>query len=77
MMIEPTVEQAEHCLLVQHEAIELINRLKAEGIDPRVIMAGIAAAAAGAVQTFYGAEEVSIWFAKNAALTMNLGKIAQ
>ncbi len=76
MLIEPTVEQAEHCNLAQHEVIELINRLVAEGMDRRVVMAGVAAATAAAVMNFYGPNEVSIWFAKQSAMTMHLGKIS-
>lgn len=74
MMLEPTIEQAEQCALVQQDIIEIINRLAQEGIDRRVITAGLAAATAATVQTYYGPAEVCTWFAKQAAMTAHLGK---
>lgn len=76
MMIEPTVEQADQCAIVQHDVIELITRLCDEGIDRRIVMAGLAAASASAVMAFYGANEVSPWFAKQAAMTVHLANIS-
>lgn len=76
MMIEPTVEQAEQCAIVQQEVVELINRLCNEGFDRRVIMAGVAAASAASILTFYGAGEVTKWFAKQAVMTMHLDKLS-
>lgn len=76
MMIEPTVEQANQCAIVQQDVVELINRLCGEGIDRRVVIAGLAAASAATVMSFYGPDQVSTWFAKQAAMTMHLGTIS-
>lgn len=72
MMVEPTAEQAEQCCIVQHEILENIERLRVEGIDLRIILSGLAAATASCVLHAYGASEVSIWFAKQSALTHHL-----
>lgn len=74
MMIEPTVEQAEHCSLVQHDILETIERLRMEGIDMRVVLAGLASATAASVLHTYGASEVSVWFAKQSVMTHHLSK---
>lgn len=76
MMLEPTVEQAEQCTIVQQEFVELVNRLCDEGFDRRIIMAGVAAATAASILTFYGPGEVTPWFAKQAAMTMHLQKLS-
>lgn len=74
MMIEPTVEQAEQCAIVQQDVIELIERLNKEGIDLRVVLAGLAAATSFIVMKAYGAKEVPVWFARQSALTMAWAK---
>lgn len=74
MMIEPTAMQADQCAVVQQEFVELINRLADEGFDWRVVMAGLSAATAAAVQTHCGAATVPVWFAQQVALTMHLNK---
>ncbi|MET4595774.1 MULTISPECIES: hypothetical protein [unclassified Sphingomonas] len=74
MMIDPTVEQAEQCAIVQQEIVEAINRLIDEGIDARVVMAGLGAASAAAVLHLYGAGEVTAWFAKQSVMTASLSK---
>lgn len=76
MMIDPTPEQAEHAGLVQGELIEMFNRLRAEGIDPSVIIAGIAAGTAAVVMHNHGPATVPRWFAKQAAITMHMDKLA-
>ncbi len=76
MMIEPSVEQAEQCAIVQQEVVELVNRLSAEGFDRRIIMAGMAAATAASVMSFYGPSEISKWFARQAVMTMHFDKLS-
>ena len=72
MIVEPTAEQNAQCAIVQQEVVELVNRLCNEGIDRRVVIAGLSAATAASVLTFYGPAEVSVWFARPAAMTMHL-----
>lgn len=74
MMIEPTVEQAHQCAIVQQEFVELVNRLLDEGIDRRILSAGIAAATNATIASFYGAEEVATWFAKQSVMAVGLAK---
>lgn len=77
MMLEPTVEQAEQCAIVQQELVETINRLLDEGIDKRVVMAALGAATAASIQAFYGPQEVPGWFAKQAAMTLHFTQLRQ
>lgn len=70
MMIEPTVEQTDQCAIVQQDVIELIERLTNEGIDLRVVLAGLAAATSFTVMKAYGPKEVPVWFARQSAMTM-------
>ena len=74
MLIEPTVEQAEQCCLVQQDVIELIERLNREGIDIRVVLAGLSAATSYTVMKAYGRKEVPAWFARQSAMTMALAR---
>ena len=71
MMTNPTAVQAEQCCIVQNELLETINRLIAEGIDYRVVLAGAGAAVAATVYHHLNGEAVSIWFAQQSALTMH------
>lgn len=70
--IQPTREQQDQAVLVQGEICEAINRLAREGFDPRVIMAGIAAASSDLVFKVFGQQAVPMWFAKQAEITAEL-----
>ena len=63
---QPTQAEHDRCTLVHHEAVEMINRLILEGFDRRIIMAGVATAAADLVTTTYGLDAVPTWFANQA-----------
>ena len=65
---EPTQEQQDQALLVQIEVIEALNRMRREGFDPRILIAGLAAAAADTVTTYFSNEAVAPWFAKQAEM---------
>ena len=68
MSHQPTQEQQDQALLVQMEIAEAVNRMSREGFDPRVLIAGMAAATADTVTTFFGNEAVAPWFAKQAEM---------
>ena len=59
---QPTQEQCEQALVVQRDFDELINRLLLEGIDVRVIMAGLSASTSGLLTTTFGAGCVPHWY---------------
>lgn len=75
-MQNPTVFQYEQAVLAQREFEDLIDRLIREGLDYRSILTGVATAVTASITASAGADKVSIWFAQNSALTMNLGKDA-
>lgn len=77
MMIDPTIEQADQCAIVQQEFVETINRLMAEGFDRRIISSGVGAAVAAMVGTFYGPAEVPKWFAKQSVMTMHFASVSK
>lgn len=72
MTDQPTPEQHAHAVLVQNEIAEVLHRLSAEGIDTRVILAGLATATAAAVMTAWGPQAVPSWFDKQADMTRHL-----
>ena len=73
-MQNPTPEQVEHCRLVEQDLLELIKRLHVEGIDLRVIMAGLGTASTVVMTNAWGPDAASIWFAQQAAMTMPRGE---
>jgi len=74
MTATPTAEQIEQTRLVETDLLELIGRLQAEGIDLRVVMAGVATATATIMLNAWGAEAVPVWFARQSAMTMHLAR---
>ena len=72
MSHQPTQEQQDQALLVQIELIEALNRMRREGFDPRILIAGIAAAAADTVTTYFGNQAVEPWFAKQAEMVADV-----
>lgn len=62
----PTQEEQDQALLVQIEIAEALHRMRAEGIDPRIVIAGTAAAIGHAIAEMYGADRVAPWFANQA-----------
>lgn len=69
-MISPTPAQIEHCRLAEQDMLELIRRLQTEGMDLRIILAGIGTATAAVMFDAWGPEAPSIWFAQQSAMTM-------
>lgn len=67
-MNNPTPEQEAHATLAHHEIVETVNRLITEGMDCRVVLAGIGAAAADLITTKYGNQAVAPWFEKQAEM---------
>lgn len=67
-----TDEQEQQALLVQHDVLETINRLGREGIDPRLIMAGLAAATSDLLTSTFGNTAVAPWFDGQAAVAREL-----
>lgn len=70
--ITPNAEQEAQARLVQHDVVELINRLCLEGIDRRVIMAGLGTAIADLVTCTFGPSAVVPWFQKQADICADL-----
>ena len=71
-MHNPTDEQCSQATIVQHDLLETINRLIIEGVDRRVIMAGVAAATADLITSSFGADFVAPWFDRQALLTREM-----
>ena len=67
-MNNPTPEQEAHATLAHHEFVEVTNRLITEGMDSRIILAGIGAAAADLIASKFGRQAAAPWFAKQAIL---------
>lgn len=72
--ITPNAEQRTHAELVQQDIIELLNRLIREGIDPRVILAGIASASCDMLTNVFGQSSVVPWFEMQAKIARDLTK---
>lgn len=71
----PTDEQQEQAILAQHDLCETINRLGREGIDPRVILAGLGAATADLITCNFGPDAVAPWFLQHGELiTQMMGR---
>lgn len=68
MTDQPTEEQQAHAILVQYQILENIGKLINEGIDVRVILAGVGSATASLIATTYGFPAVAPWFANQALL---------
>lgn len=68
----PTDEQAQQAVLVHHDTSELIARLSREGVDARIIMAGLAAATSELVANAFGPSEVGGWFDRQAAMARQI-----
>lgn len=60
--MQPTNEQQEQALLVQHDIVELLARLSREGIPATIIMTGAAAALADVLSRTWGEKSVAKWF---------------
>lgn len=60
-MHHPTAEQREQAVLAQHEIVETINRLIREGIDYRVVLAGVGSAAADFITCTVGRSAIAPW----------------
>lgn len=69
---QPTAEQQAQAVLVQQEIAEVLHRLSAEGIDTRIILAGLSSATAAAVMTAWGPQAIPGWFDKQADMTRHL-----
>ncbi|MXP43695.1 hypothetical protein [Allopontixanthobacter sediminis] len=68
----PAEEHQAH--LVQNELIEMVNRLRAEGMSRQVISTGLAMGIADTVTSWSGAQSVAPWFARHACLVRDLQK---
>jgi hypothetical protein len=64
-----TPEQDAQALLVQHDLVEYMNRQLGEKMDYRILLAGLAAAAADLIHTKRGWDAVPVWFAVHAQVT--------
>ena len=64
----PSDEQQQQALLVQHDVIEVLNRLAKEGIDRRIIMAGLGSATADLITCSFGPQAVAPWFDRQAEM---------
>ena len=69
---EPTDYAGAQASLIQVEIIEMFNRMRAEGIEPALMVAGAGAAIADLLTTAHGAEMVPLWFQKQANFTRKL-----
>lgn len=65
-MTPANAHQRDQIALVQAEIFEVMNRLKADGLTPDVLLSGIANACADTAATFLGPDKVSWWFEVNA-----------
>ncbi len=59
---DPTPEQEAHAAIVAHDIVEIVNRLIREGIDPRVVIAGLGSATADTLTCVFGPTSVAPWF---------------
>lgn len=64
-----TEEQSQLALLVQLDLVEYMNRQLGEKMDHRVLLAGVAAAAADLIYTRHGWDAVPAWFDSQARMT--------
>lgn len=64
----PTAQQRAQAELVQQDLIEEINRLIREGIDYRVVLAGVGSATADLIASTLGAAAVAPWHDMQAKL---------
>ena len=67
-----TSEQHEQATLVANELVEVINRAIREGIDPRVVIAGIGSAITDTITCVFGATAVVPWFEGQAKLLRDM-----
>lgn len=72
MSDQPSPFDQDQGVLVQHEIVECINRLIIEGVDRRIIMAGVGAAACDLVTCTFGLGAVPTWFDEQAAVARAL-----
>jgi hypothetical protein len=70
--VELSPEQSEQAVIVQNELIECVNGLAREGIDPRIILAGIASASADLLTNVFGNTAVVPWFEGQAHMARQL-----
>jgi len=68
MSIQPTEEQQAHAIIVQNQLLEHFGSLINEGIDVRIIMAGIGSATAAMIAGAYGPAAVAPWFEEQAGM---------
>ena len=74
MWITPTKLQDAQITLAQHDIVEMLNRLGREGMDPRIVLAGLAAATAGLLVSVFGSTAVAPWFEGQALIVRDLQK---
>ncbi len=65
-------EEAEQATLVANEIVEVINRAIREGIDPRVVIAGIGASITDTITCVFGPTAVVPWFEGQAKLLRDM-----
>ncbi len=72
LWVQPTPEQEAQAVLVQHDIVEVFNRLGREGVDPRIILSGAGAATAFLLAGVFGSASIEPWFAKQVELVRDL-----
>jgi hypothetical protein len=70
--MDPTPEQSRQAERVTKAICHEINLLAIEGIDPRVIIAGLGAATADTLTCVFGETAVVPWFEKQADMVRGL-----
>lgn len=69
---DPTPRQNKQAERVQTEVVDLVNCLIREGIDPRVVIAGLGAATADTLTSVFGNTAVLPWFERQAAIARDV-----
>lgn len=70
--ITPSAEQEEQARLVQVDLVTVISEAINAGTDPRVALAGIAAAAADTLTSIFGQSAVVPWFEMQATIARRM-----
>ena len=65
---EPSPQEKALADLARNDLVEVVNRLVREGMDPRIVIAGIGATAADAITCVFGNSAVAPWFERQGAM---------